>query len=268
MKLDEMQCIILFMKLSNYSNERGSVLFILLIGVALFAALGYAVSNMMQGGATTNIGEEQSKLYANELLDYGRTMRQTVQNLRISNGCSDTDISFENTIEGGYTNGTNTACQVFHPDGGGMTYYKPDSKWLDTEHSGESRYGILFFMGNTCANGVGLDFNNSTICRDKTSNYAELIMVIPYIKENICHVIADTVNALTPSNEIPIDHARAWPDSNPKFTGSYSSDYVLANINGDDSSNTLDGKMQGCFEGGGTHPASDTFHFYQVLIAR
>ena len=57
---------------SSYNNrqkERGSVLFYILIGVVLFAALSYTVSGMMRGGDATMITEERSRLLAGEILD-------------------------------------------------------------------------------------------------------------------------------------------------------------------------------------------------------
>lgn len=254
------------MKHSSRDLEKGSALFLILIGVALFAALGYAVSSMMQGGTNVSINKEQSQLYANEILDYGRNIRQAVQAMRISNGCRDTQISFENPIEGGYVNGTDTACQVFSPDGGALSYITPSEKWLEASNSSADLYGELYFTGDACVNGVGTS-NTGTACRDLTSNYAELILFIPYIKESICLQIADAMNILN-TDQIPTEFQRAWPDANPKFTGVFTSSNVIANNNGSDTSETLDGATQGCFEGGGTNPAADTYHFYQVLIAR
>ncbi|MFK7839857.1 MAG: hypothetical protein AB8B83_05945 [Bdellovibrionales bacterium] len=267
MKSLKMQCIIEGMKNSSKCAQKGSALFLILIGVALFAALGYAVSNMMKGGSTTNINDEKARIYAGEILDYGRTMRQTVQNLRISNRCRDTDISFENQIESGYVNGTNTQCQVFHSDGGGMSYIPPNGQWLDQNASSNNLFGELFFTGETCINGLGTD-NAASDCRDFTSDYAELFLIMPYLKEDVCFAIAEISEVLRPDNTIPIDYQRAWPDADPKFTGSYSSENILSNNNGGDSSQTLEGTTKGCFEAGGVNPASDTYHFYQVLIAR
>ena len=62
-------------------NERGSVMIILFTAIVLFAALGFTVSDMMRQGSPEAIGEQQAKLYANEILDYTRAMRQAIQHM-------------------------------------------------------------------------------------------------------------------------------------------------------------------------------------------
>ena len=46
---------------ANYDSEKGHVLFLILIAVALFGALTYAVTNSMRTGSSTT-GKEQAKL--------------------------------------------------------------------------------------------------------------------------------------------------------------------------------------------------------------
>ena len=77
----------------NNGSEKGSVIFIILIAIILFAALGYAVSNMMRG--PSNIGNETAGIYASEILTYAQSVREAVHMMRISNGCDDSQISFE-----------------------------------------------------------------------------------------------------------------------------------------------------------------------------
>ena len=78
-------------------KEKGSALFIILIAVVLFAALAYAVSQMMRGGNPNTINIEQSRLAGNEILAYAQSMRQGAQNIKISNGCNHMDSSVENS---------------------------------------------------------------------------------------------------------------------------------------------------------------------------
>ena len=77
-------------------NETGGAIVWILVAIALFAALNYAVSKGTRSGATT-ISKEQAVVASNEILDYGRAIRQAVQTLQI-NGCGDTEISFENSV--------------------------------------------------------------------------------------------------------------------------------------------------------------------------
>ena len=206
----------------KYSNSRGSALFIILIGVALFAALGYAVSNMMQGGTSgTNIAEEQSKLYASEIIDYGRAMRETIQGMRISNGCADNEISFENDVVSGYEN-TNApsdfSCHVFRAEGGGANWIKAPSIFTDgTDYVFE--YRVVADIGTT------------------SSGASELILGLQNVNYNICKQI----------NKIHNDYdGEPYPQANvagfgaQKFQGSY-------NFGPHINSPNLHGQRAGCF---------------------
>jgi len=216
--------------MTDRNREYGNVLFIILIGVALFGALSFVVSGMMRGGSGSGniVSEEKAGLYANEILDYARGVRQAVQDLRISNGCGKGDISFENNIEAGYTNGTNTACQVFHTDGGSLRWFTPDpaindgSQWV--------------FAGTNDVNGVG-------------STAADLVMILRNINPQICTKLNDVSGISALGSDSDIDFT--------KFQGSYSETQTL------DSANNI---TSGClnYDNSGT----DEPFFYQVLVVR
>jgi len=209
-------------------GQRGNVLFLILIAVALFAALGFTVSDILRSGNLTTIAGEQARVYAGEIMDYGRNMRQAVQNVRISNRCRDTEISFENTVESGYVNGTNTECQIFDPDGGAMNWVSP---------------------ANGINDGSEWIFTGSNIADETGTTSADLIMILRNINSTVCSQI--NVNSGIPStgSDPGIDFT--------KFTGSFSTANTL---------NFSDGQLFGCLnhDNGGT----DEPFFYQVLIAR
>ena len=107
--------------------NRGNALFLILIAVALFAALSYAVTNSGRGGG--GIDREQSQIEASQILNYASGVRTAVQRMRVARGCSRTELNFENTAMvhpdfwGGSTNTnapTDGSCDVFGPDG---SYY-------------------------------------------------------------------------------------------------------------------------------------------------
>ena len=84
-------------KISTHTHrhsERGNILFMLLLAVTLFGALGFTVANMIRQETPAAITKERSSLLAGELLDLGRSVRQVVQDLRISSDCSANDMSF------------------------------------------------------------------------------------------------------------------------------------------------------------------------------
>lgn len=232
----------------NRSSEHGSILVVILVAVILFGALSYTIANMMRTGNADKIGEEKASLYADEILNYAQQLRRAIQNMRISNGCEDEDISFENSVVAGYTNGTNTDCQAFHADGGGLTYIAPSAQLLASLGSTPVFYGEHYFTGGVNAEDIG------TTAHD-------LIYYLPYISRIICIQLNEKVGIDNPGGEPPVEGSHGWTTSNLKFTGDYAAGGVQLQRNG---------TMNGCFEGNGagTTPPEDTYHFYQILIPR
>lgn len=235
-------------------SENGNALFLILIAVILFGALSYTVANMMRPGGGEKIAEEKASLYADEIITYAQQIRRAVQDMRISNGCEDVDISFQNTVEGGYTNGTNTACQVYHSDGGGLNYLTPVSDWLDTAQTAQNNYGILYFQGMNSVDEMG-----TTVPGDADSK--ELLFFIPYLKRSVCLQINERLGVTNPLGEPPQESGGISFGAGQKFTGSYAHGSALSlpppNF----------GKPSACFEGAGT-PPSGTYHYYLVLLPR
>jgi hypothetical protein len=184
------------------NSERGSVIFMILIAVALFAALGFVVSNMLREGSPQSVTEDRARLLAGEIMDYGRTLRQGVQNMRISNGCTDTQISFEVAALAGYANGTNTACQLFHRAGGDVNYIPPTADV-------------------TAANWIFTGANNAL---NVGTTAPDLIAILPNIPLAVCNAIntASGINDL--GNDSDISFAQ--------FTGTYAATQTIDFANG------------------------------------
>ncbi|MFA5592903.1 MAG: hypothetical protein WC989_06290 [Micavibrio sp.] len=113
------------------TGQGGGVLVWILIAVALFAALSYAMMRDSGSGmAARTMSAAQARLAATEIVAYGSEMRRAVQKLRIR-GCGETELDFGNTV---WTRGTGallhppghndgapaTGCSVFAPDDGGL----------------------------------------------------------------------------------------------------------------------------------------------------
>jgi hypothetical protein len=119
----------------RYTSQSGNALFLILIAVALFAALSYAVTVSGRGGGT--VSKETAQLEAAAISSYLGEIRNAVTRLRLTGGCTDAQINFEGS---GYTDGptgpyggtvmiannsnpsspTNDSCDVFHKNGGGV----------------------------------------------------------------------------------------------------------------------------------------------------
>jgi hypothetical protein len=232
---------------SKDTLERGSAIVWILVMVALFAALTYAVSQGSRSGSS-QLTEQQAQLAATEILDYARNIKNAVHQLQID-GCDETEVSFENPVVSGYTNPnspTNKSCDVFNVNGGGLIYQAPGEDWLDNSFSSNSAYKKWGWGANYNIEGSG-------------TTATDLRIVINFLKENICIAINDKLSILNPSDKPPID-----TNSNvgSEFVGIYAT--TPANNIGDDGGHNLPGKQAFCRIGN----TPNNYQFNQVLIAR
>ncbi|MFP4386753.1 MAG: hypothetical protein ACLFRA_06035, partial [Alphaproteobacteria bacterium] len=238
----------------------GNVLFYILIGVALLAALSYAVSRTNRGSADS-VSRERTKIATTEILEYADIIGNAVSQLRLR-GIADTQISFENEAVSGYENSrcAQDGCRVFALDGGGVSYAAPKSEWLDGSYSDEPHYGELYFSSSA----MGLDKGQND--RD------DLIMFIPYLKKAVCVAVNEGLNIPLKVDATPSESKGPFKLGEP-FTGEYS-DLRDAYVSGDNTvgqSDILSSFNAGCTKGtsgGGGMPQTGSYHFYKVLIAR
>lgn len=219
------------------SFERGSVIVWILIAVALFAALGFA---MMQGSdsSTSMIMDESDEGMARMAVSDGNTLQQAVRRISLL-GTADTAISFENTTDTAYTNAacTKAKCKVYDSAGGGVNWTTYSTKLND---------------------GSGWLFSTNRINNVGNTGTTDLIAFLPNIKINVCKKINEivgfgTAGANPPQESNTVDLT--------KFTGAYGSTVM------DDGGSLFEGKLQGCFQGGGT-PSNTSYYYFQVLLAR
>ncbi len=112
-------------------HQKGNVLFLILIAIALFAALAYTITQSSRSGGS-DISNEKADLIAAQVAQYGAQIATAVMRVRVGNGCSDTEINFENPTMmhpdywGGSTNSSAPSdgrCNIFGPNGGGAVYW-------------------------------------------------------------------------------------------------------------------------------------------------
>ena len=155
------------------SKQRGNVLFLILIAVALFAALSYAVTQSTRGGG--NADDETAQIAAANLLQLMSSYKVGIDRLRIR-GCASNEISFDGA-PGSYGNGNSpvdNSCHLFDPAGAGMSYVGPDEKALNQSLSGESDFGVLSFERNM----------NIDMIYDGSSRAVEAM--VAFIDEAVC----------------------------------------------------------------------------------
>lgn len=227
----------------NRNLESGNVFIFILLGVVLFAALSFSIARGFRSNTTSMMSEREADLAATDILNYAQRIGRAVDRLR-RKGVSESDISFDQSFVAGYNH---TPAQpdnrkIFHPDGGNIKYLTPSNDWLDSSQSAAASYGTWYFTGQMRVVDVG-----------KPSGQ-ELTIAIPYVSEKICRIINKKLGFPTINQDI--SDTTDYADGN-KYKGSFGSE-VLQNH---------DGRTSGCYEGDVT-PATGTYHFYHVLIAR
>lgn len=171
-----------------YSAQKGNVLFIILIAVALFAALSYAVSNSFRGGES--ISKEQARILAGGILRRGADIEKAVQHVILNNGCSETEIEFWNsfyTAKDGSSietassnpNYSRAECNLYTPNGGGLSLAYVDSKALTNGSATPATYGK---QGHWAA---AMSVNVMNI--GSTAN--DIAVTAPALTEDVCREI-------------------------------------------------------------------------------
>lgn len=224
--------------------ERGNVLIYILIAVALIAALTYTVSRGSRGNTST-LTDQQAKLAAQEIIDYGNDVATAVQKLRLR-GCSDTQISFENDIVTGYANPnapSDNSCHVFDIAGGALSLPDPPAPFANT--------GVNFFDGKYSFihavewNGVG------QTCA--SPECVDLIMLMFPLNQSVCNQINTALGYNTDLRDTNLSGAQ--------FQGTYLYNSTIADeLTGLNASN----KNSACF----FRTSDNSFTYAQVLIAR
>lgn len=112
------------------NKQAGNVLFLILIAVALFAALAYAITSSSRGTGGT-ISPEKAKIGAANILQFFSALDTALMKMQIAASIPIQNISFEHYMKTHAGNGsinqingncTTNACRVFMPSGGGIIH--------------------------------------------------------------------------------------------------------------------------------------------------
>lgn len=148
-------------------TQSGNVLFLILIAVALFAALSYAVTSSNRSGKT-NLTSEAGEIGAGRVLNYATAVQGAVLRLSTIKGVTVPELKFNNDVTTSFDGSTylqgamgtpsDPSLYVFHPQGGGVPAQKFED--LVTACSGcgtgtvKSGHAAVFWIK---APGVGTD---------------------------------------------------------------------------------------------------------------
>lgn len=224
--------------MNQYSQQQsGSMIFVILIAVAMLAALTYTVMN--NNSQSGDITDEKLIIYSTEIEQYGSELTQAVQ-IILDNGMSESDISFAHAnAPSSYGDETSipTTHQIFSVDGGQAGYRTPNADISSANH--------WEFYGESAMPYVG-------------SERADLIAVLPNVTQTFCDVFNKRQD-LENSGTYPTDTGTCFKANNSeRFDGDFN-----------DTPNTLSltnfpdtPTFQACVQCG------SEYHIYSVIYSR
>lgn len=256
-------------------NQKGNVLFLILIAVALFAALSYAVTQSSRSGGDAS--RETNVLNSAQLTQYPASIRTAVMRLTID-GIQDVQLLFsrpEYFLEEGDTDYDDAyeaqlTREVFHPIGGGAIYQVASSEMLNPGEDGRWFFNMEFEVP-----GIGLS-------RENSSAGNELIAFLPGVTDSVCrrinmeagitnNLMADipTSSNLIASDEqtagsVNINMERQHSTGNGENYSVPDDEVVLSATLGSGTANVLAGMPFGCFRSG----SGGKLVFYSILLER
>mgnify|MGYP006267247151 CR=1 FL=1 len=230
-------------------SERGNALFLILIAVALFAALSYAITQSVSGGGSDSTSE-QNTVNAAALTSFPTTVKTGITRMTLG-GASLNALDFDRA--GGGNGSDDSENDVFGNDGtgtdGGLTFLPPAQPAAVTD-------GFWFFSGAHAIDGIG-------------GTEAELIMATQLSSLEICNIINENLygdsDGITNNDDSdfapPADAATADGADDTSAAAFYPASGSVNDI-GEVTNSDLSGQPAACLEDG-----SDNYYFYYVLQA-
>ncbi len=235
-------------RMHRHAAERGNVLFLILIAVALFAALSYAVTQSSRsGGGDAN--SETNLINSAQVTQYPASVRTAIIRMMVSNSIDISTLEFNPPSD--FADCTTDAACVFHPGGGGATFVPASA---DVIVSGNPQPWV--FNGENEVNFVGTTGTVDAV----TTTTADIMAIVSGVNRTICERINEELGISSVPTDSNID---VLSNMGAGSAGTWVAG--LANgpggTIGEGAASALDGQAFGCFQ----QPAS-TYHYYHVLI--
>jgi hypothetical protein len=233
--------------------ERGNVLFLILIAVALFAALSYAVTQSTRSGGG-DASKETNLVNSAQITQYPASIKTAITRMIVSSSVSPYVLTFNPPADFAALVGPPNieSENVFHPNGGGATYsLAPDSVMVAPGP------GTWVYNSENEIENIG-QTNGGPGATDTT---ADTIAFLPGVSLSICQKIHEQLGL---STTIPTETNIDFATSQDSTVGTASDRIFTAAGTGTiGDGNILSGQPQGCFQ----QPA-DTYIYYHVLVER
>lgn len=226
-------------------SEKGNVLLIVLLAIALYGLLTFALSKS-DDASSFGTDVEELKAGLGQIYNYTATMKQAVQKMKTINNCGNDGIDFflDTVTHANYQHASeNPRCKLFVPKGGGMSFKILGGSALATEDSETYR-----FTGQQEIPDVG------------TNGNSELIVLVNVTQEACIQM--NKKLGIVSSGSTPPDWSTVRHTQTDYFNGGNSVDGGY--ITGESFNTDFTGKEAGCLH----DDTEDEYFYYQVLIAR
>lgn len=246
------------LKTTNRGSENGNVLFLILIAVALFAALSYAVTQSTRSGTGT-ADKEQALLSSASMTQYPTAMRTSI--IRMVLGGTDVSNIYFNA-PANFSDLSDVGTGVFHPLGGGAVFQQAPADVM----AGASQ-GTWFFNANWDVPEIGIDGPNGN----------DVIAFLPNVSSVVClsvneELAINTAGCLMSDGLIPDLDAVNTTEANIRYSHTFGLGDSTTFPSGDQENisstgtgcNAFNGQPSACFY----DSDSDEYVFYSVLLER
>lgn len=233
------------------SGERGNVLFLILIAVALFAALSYAVTQSTRSGSG-DASSETNLISSAQLTQYPAGIRTAIVRMIIA-GTPVNDLLFNVPSDFDSIPSGDEKFAVFHPLGGGSIYTNASQDMLASGQSGQWYYNAALQIADVGLTDAGGGAGN------------DLIAFLPGVSQNVCRKINEElgIGNVTPTGPAYTPTGAVEGASTDYMNEAYTFPSADATLTiGEDGDTVLAGQPFGCYVNGGTYV------YYHVLVER
>jgi hypothetical protein len=237
------------------TNEQGNVLFLILIAVALFAALSYAVTQSTRSGGGS-ADRETSILNSAAMTQYPASLRTSLVRMILA-GTSVDALEFNPPSEFGSL--TSNAVGVFHPLGGGGVFQSAQSDLMANGNQGTWVFNANFNVPQIGLSSVGDGNDVIAFLSGVSTSICERINTEFNIVTGNCVLNGNIPTLLSASTAAELD--TLMDDSYVFATETADSEL----LEGNDSGGTCiaySGQPSGCF-----HDGTENV-FYSILLER
>ena len=233
-------------------HTKGNVLFLILIAVALFAALSYAVTSSSKGGGN-RITKDKAKIVSAQIVQYATEMEQAISRMMLINKVQEhafdvSDFSVHSTSAAN-TACVNDLCKLFLSNGGAVpAQFLPKKAWdMDNTNMTVGWQGKMWFR--------------AIRVQDVGSDLPDLMLLYPGLSDEVCAQINKSLNiANDPDGSPPLDSASG---AFVNYAGNLTAFPAPVGIGLGDTATQIVGQRTFCVKNNLT-----ANFFYHVLMAR